>query len=84
MIIIAAGGWHPSGEGSGGVGDWCVIMHCDGDVHEFIPLLIEAGFDCIQPLEARAGNDVRKLKGQYGKDIAFFGNYRPWTGSCAA
>ncbi|MBU0715474.1 MAG: hypothetical protein KJ964_08975, partial [Verrucomicrobia bacterium] len=32
------------------------------------------GFDCIQPLEARAGNDVRKLKKEYGSDIAFFGN----------
>jgi uroporphyrinogen decarboxylase len=51
-----------------------LILHCDGDVREFIPLLIEVGFDCIQPLEARAGNDVRQLKGRYGADIAFFGN----------
>lgn len=50
------------------------ILHCDGDIGQFIPLLIEAGFDCLQPLEARAGNDVRKLKKEYGKDIAFFGN----------
>ncbi len=60
--------------------DFCVkhnlffILHCDGDVRNFIPLLIESGFDCIQPLEARAGNDVRLLKKAYGKDIAFFGN----------
>ena len=54
--------------------DMFLILHCDGDVREFIPLLIEAGFDCIQPLEARAGNDVRELKQLYGDRISFFGN----------
>ncbi len=51
-----------------------LILHCDGDVREFIPLLIEAGFDCIEPLEARCGNDVRELKPLYGDRISFFGN----------
>ena len=51
-----------------------LMLHCDGDVREFIPLLIETGFDCIQPLEARAGNDVRQLKRQHGAAICFFGN----------
>ncbi len=54
--------------------DMFLIMHCDGDVRRFIPLLIEAGFDCIEPLEARAGNDVRELKPLYGGNICFFGN----------
>ncbi len=59
---------------------WCdlqgipLLLHCDGDVRQFIPLLIEAGFDAIQPLEARAGNDVRELKRLYGTQIVFFGN----------
>ncbi|MGQ9556177.1 MAG: uroporphyrinogen decarboxylase family protein [Anaerolineae bacterium] len=51
-----------------------VIYHCDGYVGEFIPLLIEAGVDCIQPLEARADNDVRVYRPRFGHDIAFFGN----------
>lgn len=51
-----------------------VIYHCDGLVEQFIPLLIEAGIDCIQPLEARCGNDVRKYKQQFGDRIAFMGN----------
>ncbi len=51
-----------------------LILHCDGDVRELIPLLIEAGFDCVEPLEARAGNDVRELKPLYGDRISFFGN----------
>ncbi|MCX5642045.1 MAG: hypothetical protein NTY10_02210 [Candidatus Omnitrophica bacterium] len=50
------------------------MLHCDGDVRNFIPLLIETGFDAIQPLEARAGNDVRELKRLYGNKITFFGN----------
>ena len=54
--------------------DMFMILHCDGDVSEFIPLLMEAGFDCIQPLEARAGNDVRRYKPLYGDRISFFGN----------
>jgi uroporphyrinogen decarboxylase len=54
--------------------DMSLILHCDGDVGQFIPLLIESGFDCIQPLEARAGNDVRRLKPLYGDQISFFGN----------
>jgi len=51
-----------------------VIYHCDGYVAELIPLLIEAGADCIQPLEARAGNDLRIYRQQYQHRIAFFGN----------
>ena len=54
--------------------DMFMILHCDGDVSELIPLLIEAGFDCIEPLEARQGNDVRELKPLYGDRISFFGN----------
>ena len=51
-----------------------LILHCDGDVRELIPPLIEAGFDCIEPLEARARNDVRELKPLYGDRISLFGN----------
>jgi uroporphyrinogen decarboxylase len=50
------------------------MWHCDGNVSEFIPLMIEAGFACIQPLEARAGNDVRDLKPRYDNQITLFGN----------
>lgn len=51
-----------------------MMLHCDGDVREFIPLVIEAGFELIQPVEARAGNDVRLLKPLYGDRITFQGN----------
>ncbi|RKY82011.1 hypothetical protein DRQ11_14775 [candidate division KSB1 bacterium] len=51
-----------------------VIYHTDGDVRDVIPSLIEAGIRCLQPLEAKAGLDVRKLKAEYGEHLAFMGN----------
>ncbi|RIK29218.1 MAG: hypothetical protein DCC55_38195 [Chloroflexi bacterium] len=51
-----------------------VIYHTDGDIHKLIPPLIEAGVDCLQPLEAKANMDVRELKAEYGDRLAFMGN----------
>ena len=50
------------------------VYHTDGDVRRVIPDYIEAGFDCLQPLEAKANMDVRELVPQYGERLAFFGN----------
>jgi uroporphyrinogen decarboxylase len=50
------------------------MFHCDGNVGQLIPLLIEAGCDAIHPLEARAGNDVRDYKRRFGKQICLVGN----------
>jgi uroporphyrinogen decarboxylase len=50
-----------------------MILHSCGYVTEFMPLFIEAGFDCIQPLEVKAGNDLVALKQQYGDRLAFMG-----------
>jgi uroporphyrinogen decarboxylase len=59
--------------------DWChehgmqTILHSCGCVKGLIPSLIDAGFDCLQPLEVKAGMDLRELKPKYGDRIAFFG-----------
>lgn len=50
-----------------------VILHSCGDVRKLIPGLIEAGFDCLQPLEVKAGMDLRELKPLYGDRMAFMG-----------
>ena len=50
-----------------------VILHSCGNVKELIPYLIEAGFDCLQPLEVKAGMDLLELKPKYGDKIAFMG-----------
>ena len=49
------------------------ILHSDGDVRSLIPAIIEAGFDCLQPLEVKAGMDVRALKREFGDRLALFG-----------
>ena len=38
------------------------VMNC----REVIPLLLEAGIDCLQPLEVAAGMDVTELGEEYG------------------
>ena len=50
-----------------------VILHSCGRVTALIPQLIEAGLDCLQPLEVKAGMDVRDLKREFGRDLAFMG-----------
>jgi uroporphyrinogen decarboxylase len=49
------------------------ILHSCGCVKGLIPSLIEAGFDCLQPLEVKAGMDLRELKPLHGGQLAFFG-----------
>ncbi|NLC55236.1 MAG: hypothetical protein GX774_00180 [Armatimonadetes bacterium] len=50
-----------------------MLLHSCGYVTEFMPLFIECGFDCIQPLEVKAGNDLIALKKQYGEWLCFMG-----------
>jgi len=50
-----------------------VILHTDGDVRSLIPQILEAGFDCLQPLEVKAGMDLVQLKQDYGDRLAFMG-----------
>ena len=54
--------------------DMPVIFHSDGDFREVIPDLIEEGMSALQPLEAKAGIDVRELKKRYDNQIVFMGN----------
>ncbi len=51
-----------------------VIYHTDGNVNGVIDLYLEAGFDCLQPLETKAGMDVRSLAPRFGDRLSFFGN----------
>lgn len=54
--------------------DLPVIYHTDGDFRPILPMLIEVGVDCFQPLEAKAHIDLRELKPKYGDRVAFMGN----------
>ncbi len=50
-----------------------VILHSCGNVAALIPDLIDAGFDCLEPLEVKAGMDLVALKERYGDRLAFMG-----------
>jgi uroporphyrinogen decarboxylase len=50
-----------------------VILHTDGLIEPLIPQLIEAGVDCLQPMEVKAGMDLLKTKKAYGERLAFIG-----------
>ena len=50
-----------------------VVLHCDGYVEPLIPDLIEAGINCLQPIEIKAGMDLLRLKQRFGDRIALIG-----------
>ncbi len=54
--------------------DMKFIFHTDGNVNGVLDLYEQAGFDCLQPLEAKAGMDIRQLCPQRGERLALFGN----------
>ncbi len=57
--------------------DMYVYFHSCGAMSEFIPDLIEAGVDIINPVQiTAAGMEPEKLKKEFGKDIVF------WGGGC--
>lgn len=54
-----------------------LLFHSCGSVHEFIPLLIEAGVDALNPVQvSAAGMDTQRLKKEFGRDLTF------WGGGC--
>jgi len=50
-----------------------IVYHSDGDIRKVIPLLIDAGVRCIQPLESKANMDLMELKREYGDRLVFMG-----------
>lgn len=62
------------------IADWAhahrmkMIFHTDGNVNAVLDLYANAGFDALQPLEAKARMDLRALCPKYGDRLTFFGN----------
>ena len=50
-----------------------VIMHSCGYVAPLIPGVLEAGIDCLQVIEVKAGMDLVRLYKDYGDRLSFFG-----------
>ena len=54
--------------------DLPVVLHTCGSTAQALPLIIEAGFDALNPMERKAkGNDPFAFAEQYGDRLAFVG-----------
>ncbi len=51
-----------------------VMLHCDGAIRKFIPDLIDAGFEILNPIEGHLpGMHPAELKRDFGEDLVFQG-----------
>jgi uroporphyrinogen decarboxylase len=50
-----------------------VILHSDGNIVDLLDMLIDTGIDGINPVEPKAGMNIKKLKRKYGKKLAYIG-----------
>jgi len=54
--------------------NWKTFKHSCGSIFELIPLMIEDGFDILNPVQCSAVNMApRDLKREFGRDIVFWG-----------
>lgn len=62
--------WSARARGAG-----CPLVDIDSDGHigELIPLWIEAGVNCCDPVEIAAGNDLPAYRRRFGKNMAYRG-----------
>lgn len=51
-----------------------VIKHTDGNIASILDLLVEAGIDCLDPIDPLAGMDLGAVKEAYGDRLALKGN----------
>ena len=57
--------------------DAFILFHSCGSVYRFIPSLIEAGIDALNPVQVSAAEmDTKRLKREFGSSITF------WGGGC--
>ena len=50
-----------------------IMFHSDGNVTDLVPMLLEAGVDCVQPMDPY-GVDYREMKKKFGSRVCLAGN----------
>ena len=53
--------------------DLPVVLHTCGSTTEALPMIVDAGFDALNPMERKAGNDPFMFAEKYGDTLAFVG-----------
>lgn len=57
------------------------FFHSDGDMRKAIRPLIEAGYDCLHPIDTQAGLNLYALRKEFGESVSFMGHIDPITWS---
>ena len=70
FLVPAYQRWIPQIRASG-----CPVVSVDSDgfIGELIPIWIENGVNCCEPIEVAAGNDIVEYRRLYGRQMAFGG-----------
>ena len=51
-----------------------VIKHSDGNLNPILDMIVDAGIDCIDPVDPLGGMDMRSIREKYGDRVARKGN----------
>ncbi|MBN1299381.1 MAG: hypothetical protein JW997_06825 [Actinobacteria bacterium] len=51
-----------------------VIKHTDGNIMPILDMVIDSGFDCLDPIDPIAGMNLKQMKKDYGDRICLKGN----------
>ncbi len=54
--------------------DLFAFFHSDGDTRKIMSLLIEAGYDCLHPVDTVAGLNLYELNREFGEKVSFMGH----------
>ena len=65
--------WKRWGDLAKGTGVPIYAIDSDGFIGELIPIWIDAGVNCCDPIEVAAGNDIVAFREQFGRSISFRG-----------
>lgn len=52
---------------------WINILDCDGDVDSLVPLWLEAGINCMFPLERKGKTDPLEIREKHGRNALLLG-----------
>jgi hypothetical protein len=50
-----------------------LILDCDGNIDELMPIWVDCGINAIYPIERAAGMDPLKMRKQFGKNLVIIG-----------
>lgn len=53
--------------------DLPVVLHSCGFTEPALPMIVDAGFDALNPMEVKAGNEIFRFADRYGDRLSFVG-----------